>query len=167
MLGAAITVSAASVAASWFDVRTNRIPNAIPAALALAGAVEALRQGMAAFVTFAAILVLLLAAGTLLHSAGTVGGGDVKLIAASCATLGVRDGALFLGATLLAGGALAFTYAAAQGRLRETIVNVSAIALPLFAGVRPAPLHSKTKMPYALAIAAGSLAIVILTLRHQ
>ncbi len=148
-------------------MRVQRIPNPLPAALAVFGALVALREGLVAFGAFAAILIVLLAAGTFLHGAGALGGGDVKLIAAVCATLGVHDGAIFLVSTVLAGGVLGLAVATLQGRLRESLANISAVALPLAAGVRPAPIQSSTKMPYALAIACGALTITILVVHQQ
>lgn len=113
--------------------------------------------------TFACVLAALLIAGTCVHAAGLAGGGDVKFLAAACATLGVHDGTVFLAATLVAGGVLAMGTAAWSGRLRETVVNVRAMTLPLFAGVRPAAISSGVTMPYALAFLGGAL---VVTLTH-
>ncbi len=159
-----LAVLASSVAASWTDVRVSRIPNAIPATLCAIGAIAAAHEGIFALLTFAGVLVFVLIAGTLVHANGMLGGGDVKLIAASCATLGVHDATTFVLATLLAGGVLALMVAALRGRLRSTFSNISALATPMLAGVRPAPLQNGTKTPYALAILAGALTVTLLHL---
>jgi prepilin peptidase CpaA len=157
-----LAVMASSAAASWTDMRNCRIPNAIPAALCAIGAVFAAHDGIFALLTFMGILVLVLVAGTFAHASGLLGGGDVKLLAASCATLGIHDTSVFLLATLVAGGALALIIAARRGRLRATFSNISALAMPMFAGVRPAPLAQGSKMPFALAIFAGALVTTLL-----
>lgn len=160
-----LAVVSACAAAAYTDMRSHRIPNALPAALCIAGAIAAAREGPLTLLTFVGILALLLLAGTLLHAGGFVGGGDVKLIAAASATFGLHDSVPFLAATLAAGGVLALVIAFMHGRLRRTIVNVGALALPLFAGVRPAPISTTgTKMPYALAILAGAVAVAVLHL---
>lgn len=153
-----LAVLCASAAAAWTDVRNRRIPNALSAALCAAGAIAAAHEGIWALMPFAGILVLVLVAGTFAHANGVLGGGDVKFLAAACATLGARDAIVFLLATLVAGGVLALIVAAGQRRLRATLSNVATLALPMLAGVRPAPLRQGTKMPYALAILAGALA---------
>lgn len=164
MLTAVLAVVCSSAVAAWFDIRDHRIPNAIPAALLVFGAADAIRHGAQAFATFAVMLVVMLAAGTVLHAFRTVGGGDVKLIATSCAALGVHDGAVFLSSTLVAGGLLALVIAASRGRLRETLANVETIALTVAAGARPFAPRLETKMPYALAIFAGALTTALVNL---
>lgn len=161
-----LAVLGACAAAAYSDVRTHRIPNALSIALCLAGGVAAAREGPLTFVTFVAVLAVLLIAGTLLHAGGFVGGGDVKLIAASSAALGIHDGAVFLAATLAAGGILAVVIAALNGQLRAMFGNLIAFALPAFAGVRPTALTTGTKMPYALAIFAGAVVVAALHLAH-
>ncbi len=151
----------ACVAAAYCDVRTHRIPNALSAALCIGGAVAAACQGPSAFLAFAAILAVLLFAGTVLHAGGFIGGGDVKLIAVSSAAIGAHEAVPFLIATVLSGGVLALIVATRHGQLRRTIVNVGALALPLIAGVPPARISDGTKMPYALAILAGALFVTL------
>ena len=156
-----IIVLLASAAAAYTDVSSRRIPNALPIALGVAGLAATLFADPRDVFAFAALLVAALAFGTLLHARGLLGGGDVKLIAAAAATYGLRDAPLFLGATVLAGGVLGLAVVAIRGRFRATVANLAAFTVPVLAGVRPSAIVNGTKMPYALAILAGSLALTI------
>lgn len=157
-----LAVLGVSAAAACTDVRYGRIPNVLPAALCVVGAIVTVHEGIFGLLAFAGVLVFVLIAGTFAHASRLLGGGDVKLLAASCATLGLHDTPIFLLATLLAGGVLGLAIAARRGRLRATVSNISTLALPMLAGVRPVPLQSGTKMPYGLAIFAGALTIALL-----
>lgn len=159
-----LAVLGASGAAACTDVRNGRIPNVLPAALCVAGAIVTAHEGIWELLPFTGVLVFVLLAGTFAHANGMLGGGDVKLLAAACATLGVHGAIMFLPATLAAGGVLALIFATMRGRLRITFSNLSTLALPLLSGVRPAPLQHGTKMPYALAILAGAITITLLHL---
>jgi Flp pilus assembly protein protease CpaA len=159
-----LAVLGASSVAAWTDMRNRRIPNALSAALCAGGAIVNAHEGIWPFLTFAGVLVLVLFAGTLAHANGMLGGGDVKFLAAACATLGAHDAVIFLLATVIAGGILGLIVATTHGRLRATFSNIVTLALPMFAGVRPVALQSGTKMPYALAILAGALVITLLHL---
>ena len=92
-----------------------------------------------------------------------MGAGDVKLIAAVGCIAGLSHIGYVLVLTALAGGVMALGLAAMRGRLKETLLNVGAIASHHgHAGLTPHPelnvLNSNTlRLPYALAIAAGSI----------
>lgn len=149
-------VLAASLLAAACDLRTRRIPNALVVALFVCGlAVNAMAGWQHALVQIA-LTAGVLFAGSLAFSLRLIGGGDVKLLAAACGTLGYPAATNFLLYTLLCGGVVALIYSAMRGQLRTTLANVYAIAFPMFAGVRPARLQSGTTMPYALAIFAGA-----------
>jgi Flp pilus assembly protein protease CpaA len=159
-----LAVLGASAAAACTDVRNGRIPNAIPAALCVIGAIVTAHEGIWGLLPFTGVLVFVLLAGTLAHASGLLGGGDVKLIAVACATLGIHDAQVFLPATFVAGGALALIFATSRGRLRTTFSNISTLAMPMLAGVRPPRLVHGTKMPYGVAIFAGALVAAFLHL---
>ncbi len=149
-------VLVASLLAAASDLRTRRIPNALVAALFVCGlAVNALAGWQHVFIDVAVAFAILLA-GSLAFSLKLIGGGDIKLLAAAAGTLGYPAALDFILYTLLCGGVIALVYSAMRGRLRTTFVNVRAIALPMFAGVRPARLQTGMAMPYALAIFAGA-----------
>lgn len=155
MLSAAL-VLAASLLAAAYDLRTRRIPNALVAGLFVCGlTVNALAGWQHALVQIA-ITAVILFAGSLAFSLKLIGGGDVKLLAVACGALGYPAALNFIIYTLLCGGVIALVYSAVRGQLRTTLVNVCAMALPLFAGVRPVKLQSGMPMPYALAIFAGA-----------
>lgn len=147
----------ASAAAAYTDLRTRRIPNVIPGALALGGLLLAVRDGWSAAAAFAAILCALLLFGTPLFAWRLLGGGDVKMIAAASATLGLAEMRVFLIATILCGGVLGIAVAASHGRLRATMANVRTMALPMLSGGTLVPLAGDLKMPYGVAIFAGAL----------
>lgn len=155
----------ASALAAFTDLRSHRIPNAIPIALTACGLLFTAFADPIGIFAFVAIAVGVLVAGTLLHARGLLGGGDVKLFAAVAATLGPHDLLLLTAATLVAGGALGLAFAAARGRLRATATNIHALALPMLAGVRPTAVSDGTPMPYALAIFAGALVVAFTHLR--
>jgi prepilin peptidase CpaA len=155
-----VLVLVAALAAAYTDVRTRRIPNWLVAALFVSGiavnAVGGWKPAVVALVVAAAVLI----AGTFLFSLNLIGGGDVKLLAAAAGTLGYPAGGFFILCTLISGGLIAVAFAAYRGRLRATFANVQSMAIPVFAGVRPARPDG-TPMPYALAIFAGALCTAI------
>lgn len=97
------------------------------------------------------VLVVMLALGTAAFSAGWLGGGDVKLLAAAGLWFDLRSGLWFVVATFLSGGLVAIAYLASR---------------PL----RPrAPSMKNSRIPYGIAIAVGALAMILLdhgSLRH-
>jgi prepilin peptidase CpaA len=158
------TAVACALVGSVFDVKSRRIPNfitfpSILLGLAMHLALGGWRQ-----------LLLSLAAGLicgvvflLFYIAGGMGAGDVKLITAVGCIAGMPHVAYLLVLTALSGGAMAIVLALARGRLQQTIVNVGAIASHHSQeGLQPHPDLNLSnldtlRLPYALAIAGGSL----------
>jgi prepilin peptidase CpaA len=152
------------VAASVFDLRTRRIPNALTfGAAAVALAVHGALSGWSGLL----LAVLGWAAGLLLFfplfALGGLGAGDVKLLAAVGAWLGPM-GAVWVGLYgAIAGGIMALIVSLARGYTAKAMGNVGAILRTwLLAGIRPIEgltLDSSTgpRLPYALAVAAGTL----------
>ena len=159
-------VLVASAAAAYTDVRTHRIPNALPISLCAAGLAVTIVRDWHGIGIFLGILVLVVAVGTALHAMKLLGGGDVKLIAAAAATYGAHDAFAFVLATILSGGVIAICYAAVRGRFSTLLSNLHGMAIPALAGVRPTPLTDGTKMPYALAIFAGALIVALMHTMH-
>ena len=140
-----LTLAAIGVfaAAAVVDGRSRRIPNPLPAGLALLGILR-IAVGLASGAGVAAA-ALDLAAATAVFVVGAVafrfrllGGGDVKLIAAAALWLGAAALGPFLLATALAGGALAVGFLLARHARREGLA----------AG-----------LPYGIAIAAGGILV--------
>ncbi|HET8746393.1 MAG TPA: A24 family peptidase [Ramlibacter sp.] len=153
----------------WTDLRSQRIPNVAVAAAALAGmGLSILPGGVgagSALLGLAVAFVLFLPAWLL----GVGGAGDVKL-AAALGTFtgfpGVLGFALF---TFAAGGLLALLWAARGGALRSMFRNLHVGLLASFArlAAHDVPRRgdmpvSPSRMPYAVAIAIGMAAYVLL-----
>ena len=164
MLGAVIcaTIGAAG------DLRSNRIPNWLTygtLALALAirvalGGWRSLEQGLAGILLGGGIFFVLF----LVHG---MGGGDVKLMAAVGAWVGLHGTLRVLIATALAGGILAVVYMVFYKRVGSTFRNVGLLLrFHLWSGVRPHPElnlqgPATIRLPYGLAIAMGTLYLLI------
>ena len=108
-------------------------------AIAVTGPEPALWQNI---VVFGALL----AAGTALFASGKMGGGDVKLLAASGLWFDIRSGIAMLVTVLLAGGVLALLI------LTLRMFNWSENAM-----TRTRLLRPKSGIPYGVAIATGVL----------
>jgi prepilin peptidase CpaA len=158
------TAAACAVLGSVFDVRSRRIPNFITMPAFLFGL--ALHLALGGW----GQLFLSLAAGVicglvflLFYIAGGMGAGDVKLIMAVGCIAGFSHIAYLLVLTALSGGVMAIVLALSRGRLQQTISNVGAIAAHhSHEGLQPHPelnlSNAETlRLPYALAIAGGSL----------
>lgn len=163
------------------DIRSRRIPNRVVGFGMLAGLVlhATVTPGSGLFsVPFGGQGFLHALGGLLLglllllpmYALGTMAAGDVKLMAMVGAFVGPAD---ILGATLstlLAGGALALLFATLDGSLRKVLGNVRDILLgsvlrALSGGSArvESTLGATGKMPYAVAIASGTVAYLLLT----
>jgi len=140
-----------AVVAGLHDLTTFRIPNWIPAVLALAFAPAAFVVGLAPLqmavhlgVGLAALVV-----GMGLFALRWVGGGDAKLIAAACLWLGLGGTPPFLIWTTVFGGLLSLALLSARKYVPY------APGAPAWIGKL---LEPKGGAPYGVAIAAGALA---------
>lgn len=168
----------------WCDVRTRRIPNAlvligvvaglmlnalVPAGLGFfsmlhPGGVGLLKAASGLFTGIGLFLPLYLMHG--------MGAGDVKLmgmVGAFVGPLSVIDAAL---ATLVAGGVLAGAVALWNGTFSRAVENIGFMLIDSMTrgycgqGIQLAPVHECAgRMPYALAIACGTL-LEVLFLRN-
>ncbi len=132
------------------DIATMTIPNWVSVALALTFPVFALAMGypLGAVGWHFVFGALVLALGVALFSAGALGGGDVKVIAAAAIWTGFEGFFTFLSATLLAGGLLAALLILAR-RYAEPHDDRPAYLNRL--------LDPTSGAPYAVAIAIGGL----------
>jgi prepilin peptidase CpaA len=159
-------------AAVWHDVRARRIPNALVfpgmlAALALHAALPAAQGGLG-IVSACGGLVLGLAILLPMYALRMMGAGDVKLLAMVGAFVGAGQIAAVALATLIAGGVLALAVAAAQGSLRRLLGNTRQMmihtGLSALAGFMAPPVvpaaPASGRLPYAVAIAAGTAACI-------
>ena len=171
--------------AVWHDVRSRRIPNRLVFPGALAGLLlNAVLPAGAGLLTAApgaiglwpavAGLALGLALLMPMYMLKAMGAGDVKLMAMVGAFVGPQAvlGAMLF--SLLAGGVLALAVAAFHGTLRQVTSNSYHLLLNSLmrgiAGQRPgidAPPEASGKLPYAIAIASGTLIYLLLAASGQ
>jgi prepilin peptidase CpaA len=165
-----------AVAMSW-DLATRRIPNILVLAGLVAGLLlntlaahgggfwsaspGGLGLGMAASGAAVGLAILLPA-----YALGTLGAGDVKLMAAVGTFLGPLPaaGATFL--TLAAGGVLAIAVAVGTKSLRRVTCNLLFLIHPASRAIPGAGTsvadRTTGRLPYSLAIAAGTVLQMIL-----
>ena len=162
-----IAVLLTAVIAVGFDVQTRRIPNLLnfgvaAAAVAFAfisGGVHGATGALAAWLVGAALFFPFFALGGM-------GAGDVKLVAALGAWLGVAD-ALYLALfASMAGGVAAMVVSVARGYVRQACSNLWLMLLHWqVVGPRPVPglTLRDTQAPrlaYAIPIAIGALCTI-------
>jgi len=141
------------------DLTTRRIPNRLAlftAALGLSlSALGISHISLAASLAGFALGFVLMLPG---HLLGATGAGDVKLMAAGGAILGVRLVPVAFVYTLVAGGVLACVIAVTRGCLRRTLRSVRLIVVSPQEGRGAAEAAGPVnRFPYAPAIAAGCL----------
>jgi prepilin peptidase CpaA len=165
-----VTSLACAVAGGAFDLRDRRIPNNLTLPCILFGILLHLyidgwrgmgNSALAGLIAGVLFLVFWLAGG--------MGAGDVKLITAVACIAGLTNLVWLLILTALAGGVMAIGLALWRGRLKETVMNLGALVMHhRFEGLKPHPQlnvgNARTlRLPYALAIAAGSALTLCMT----
>lgn len=156
----------ACVVAVGTDLRSRRVPNALTLPLLAAAPAIAAFNGLHAALVATAIVIASLLAGSLIHSAGILGGGDVKLLAGVGALAGFPaciDVALY---SAIFGGLLALAVSTSRGELSAVLARVragvttSVAGRNLALGVAAIDTHG-VRIPYALAIGAGFAVAVL------
>lgn len=157
------------VPAAVVDLRSRRIPNLLSLAGILLGmALNVYLSGFEGVLTASAGMLLAFAIGFPLWLAGWLGAGDVKLVAAVGAIVGLALVLPVLAGIAIAGGVLAALHLLAL-RLQKEPVYVYAVSL-IFSGRKSESLPvgeaalaipKKTGMPYAVPVAIGSLATIV------
>lgn len=140
-----------AVVAAISDFMTLRIPNWLNGVIALAFFPMALITGMPAeaILWHGLASLAVLAVGFGLFSAGLIGGGDAKLLAAVALWIGWTQLPPFLVITALAGGVLALAMKVWQMLRIEGEIHEISWAKRLFG--------TKMDLPYGVAIAAGAI----------
>jgi prepilin peptidase CpaA len=154
-----IGLLACGVAATT-DLRSRRVPNALTLPLLAAAVPLAALDGVHAALAACAIVVAALAVGTVVHTMGVLGGGDVKLLAGVSALAGFPaciDVAIY---SALCGGVLALVVSLARGELGAVVSRVrygvaTSVAGRSLAFASAAVDATGTRIPYAVAIGAG------------
>lgn len=147
-----LILAALLIAAAIQDALRLKISNITVALVLVAGGIGALivRPEIALWQNFA-VLAFFLVLGLPLFAAGKIGGGDVKLLAATGFWCGINEALDLLAAVLIAGGILALI-----------MIGLRFIGWSEQAKTRVIILNSRAGIPYAIAIAAGGLATIIL-----
>jgi len=153
-----------ALAAAFMDVQQHRIPNWLTyPGMAVGVLLRGLLLGWKGVV--GALVGCLLAGGIFLvfYMVRAMGAGDVKLMAAIGSLVGPRHAIVVLLATAICGGLLAIVYAVLRRRLGATFRNLGSVLwFHARSGLRVHPElnldnASTLRMPYGLAIAAGTL----------
>ena len=157
--------------AAAYDLRFRRIPNWLNVAGVLTGIVlNALPFTHSGVRTaLIGVLVALLVYGPL-YLLRAMGAGDVKLMGAVGAIVGPQQWLLIFLCSAIAGGLFAVFVSLRRGRLRQTLSNVAILGSELMQFRSPAQHHESLdvrshrslRLPHGLAIAAGSLAFLLL-----
>lgn len=157
--------------AAWIDFRQRRIPNELCLAGILLGVMYHLLTAGLSGAGFSLLSFLLaFAAGFPLWLLGWMGAGDVKLVAAVGAIVGMKLVLPVLAGVAIAGGAVALVYLVAL-RLQDEplyVIVASSLASPKAGDQQPqknmegVPVPVKKKgIPYAIPVALGSLAAIV------
>lgn len=148
---------AALIPALWYDLRYRKLPNWLTFSLLLAGLIAntwlAGISGLLDALGGGALGLVLLLPFYLLKKG--MGAGDVKMVAAIGAVLGIQDGLFCIAAILIAGSLLGLLYLIYKGGL---ITSLRRYWLSLMARTWLMPEANEAaslNFPYALAIASG------------
>jgi prepilin peptidase CpaA len=150
--------------AAWTDVATRVIPNSLAVALALIGVAARSFAGFSAIAVSAGLALLLFVLLTLAHSRGMMGGGDVKLAAATAIGLPAESIYHFIVYTALAGGVLACLHLALRFGLRRSPPHAPRRGACLIQRVLSAErwrIARHGSLPYGVAIACGGIWAVL------
>jgi prepilin peptidase CpaA len=156
-------VAAILCVAALDDVLARTVPNWMPIALAAIGIVESALGGRLIVSLLLGTFVFILSG--LCWKRGWLGGGDVKLLGAAAVVVPPMAVAPFVAAVALAGGVLGLVYLA-FGRLIPAAVLRPSGGRPV--GLLPRAwrlerwrLSRGGPLPYAVAIAAGGLFVIL------
>jgi len=143
------------------DVTSRRIPNHLTfPALAIALVSHAAFGGRDGFMD--ALTGMAIAGGVLLPGwlLGWMGAGDVKLVAAVGAWLGMPGAVFAVLGSLIAGGVVSVVLAVRQGVFVRTLQGAALLGMWGMAragrGAVPAPVTTGIRFPFAVAVLAGS-----------
>lgn len=149
----AISVPSLMIFAAVYDLLTMTIPNRISLALIASFAVSALLLGIgfSEMAMHFGVGLLVLTVGLGLFAAGWVGGGDVKLVAATSFWMGLDHLLEYLLISAVFGGALTLMILA----LRQIPLPVAALRM-----IWLNRLHDPNNgVPYGVALSAGALVV--------
>lgn len=156
-------VAAILCLAAAHDVLARTVPNWMPVVIATIGTIESALCGRLIASLLVGALVFILSG--LCWKRGWLGGGDVKLLGAAAVALPPAAVAPFVAAVALAGGVLALVYLA-LGRIIPAAVLRRSVGRPVGLLRRAWRLERWRlsrggPLPYAVAIAAGGLFVLL------
>jgi prepilin peptidase CpaA len=159
-----LALAAGALTATVIDIRTRRIPNTLTGSMAAVGvglaAAGVSGISVGASVAGLAVGLLLMLPG---HLIGATGAGDVKLMGAVGAVLGIHVIVQAFLFTALAGGVLAIAVALRRRRLGATLSGTSRlIASPAGARQEIQGATKASRFAYGPAIAVGSLVAALI-----
>lgn len=142
---------ALAIVAGLKDLTSMKIPNWISGVLVVGFFPAALVVGLdlATVATNIGIAALALAVGAGMFALRWIGGGDAKLMAATCLWLGLEGSGLFLLYTGLIGGLFCLVLIFARFHSRPYLLGAPGWIVQL--------MEPKGDIPYGVAIAAGAL----------
>lgn len=170
-------VAVVAALAAAFDVREGRLPNWLTLGGLVAGLVLGAFGGWVGLGWAAGGAAVAFALALPLFLLGGFGGGDVKLLAAVGALVGLDDLPTVLLVTALVGGVLAAMAVIRRGAVRQTVKNLGTMLVLLVTSGREmmrawkgegpgaaltVDSRDAVTVPYGVAIAAGGLAAVLL-----
>jgi prepilin peptidase CpaA len=156
---ALIALGLGLVSAIICDLRRRRIPNALSLAVFVTGLVATgLYQGPLSSLSGLAAAVIVVLPLYAPWNAGGIGGGDVKLAAATSTWLGLGLLLPFALATTIAGGGVAACCYMLSRPAARADVRANVTLAVLQGELPPVPSHraGHLSVPYAVAIAAGT-----------
>jgi prepilin peptidase CpaA len=173
--GINLTLIALILTAAVYDVRYRRIPNWLTIGGVLAGIAlnSFIYRGWPGLQLSLVGLAVGFAAYFILYSLRAMGGGDVKLMAAIGALVGVRDWFGIFLITAIIGGVAGLVMVAMRGRLKKTLWNVGFIlsemrrGRPAYAGREELNVRSPKSvgLPHGAVIALGTIVFLGLSTR--
>ncbi len=141
------------------DIAVRTVPNAVVAMVALAGAGMALAENR---LIASLIVSLLLLLGTgFLWRRGLLGGADAKLLSACGLVVAPQAFGALLLSVALAGGVLCIPYLPGRRVFRAPRRGRPRGLLRRFLRCERRRLHRRGPLPYAVAIAAGTLLVML------
>jgi prepilin peptidase CpaA len=143
------------------DVATRLIPDGISIGIAAIGLGSRMFEGWAEAATSLGVALGLFFFLMLLSMRGFIGGGDVKLMGAMAAGLAPGQTWTFVVATVLAGGVLGVAYLLGRRIVPEPSLVPGGPMLRRVLAVEARRVRRRGPLPYAVAIAAGGVFLLL------
>lgn len=152
------------ITAAAADLRWRKIPRVLTVPAFIVGLSYHAFRGDLKTALMASLIGF--AASTLLFALGAIGGGDVKLVTALGAMLGLQPWSRAMFYSILIAAAVGLVQVALRGRLILTLYNLLDILKGLAHGLRPHPVvnvknEAMIRSPFGVAAAIGTLLVVV------